>query len=251
MVTDPEHVADDLPAYALDALDVAEQARVAVHLATCARCTRLLAEYRAVVGLLPYGLPLEAPPPAAETTLLARARERQRSRVGGARRRRVGVWRGQAGVALQRWRWVAVTAAVVGLLLWNVHLQQQRSDGDEQSDAPRPLDLPDDRVVTLAGSMEAPGSSAHLLLSADGAHGWLVVSGLPVPPPGRAYQLWFVRPDQSRASGGVFRVDARGEAVVAVVVPGPLDQFIRAGVTEEPETGSPAPTGRNVLAGPL
>ena len=246
-MNDPAHVADDLPAYALDALDAAERVRVAAHLRECAVCARLLEEYRAVARLLPYGLPLELPPPGARAALLARARSQQHAAVSPS------VARGNRLVrslpALGPLRWVAVGAVFVGLVLWNVRLQL--ADGDERGEGLPPASAPDGRVVMLAGSAEAPGSSAHLILSADGRRGWLAVSGLPTPPPGRAYQLWFVRPDQSRVSGGVFRVDARGDAVVVLAVPGPLDQFIRAGVTEEPDTGSPGPTGRNMLAGPL
>src|SRR3712207_7630228 len=81
VVNDPTHVGDDLPAYALDALDAPERVRVAAHLVACDACTRLLEEYRIVVRLLPYGLPLVSPPPRAQAVLLARARGRPRAQT--------------------------------------------------------------------------------------------------------------------------------------------------------------------------
>jgi hypothetical protein len=48
-------------------------------------------------------------------------------------------------------------------------------------------------------------------------------------------------------SGGVFGVDARGEALAVAVVPVALEPARAVAVTEEPAPGSPAPTGPHLL----
>jgi anti-sigma-K factor RskA len=76
-----------------------------------------------------------------------------------------------------------------------------------------------------------------------------VVSGLPPLPPDRSYQLWLAQADHTWASAGVFRVNARGEAVVLASLSGALSAYYGCGITEEPARGSPAPTGPRVLTG--
>ena len=97
-------------------------------------------------------------------------------------------------------------------------------------------------VVTLSG---------RLYVSADQTQGGLAVVGLPPLPMGSTYQIWFVRPDQGRASGGLVVADQRGSALVKVTIPGPLSEFAGVGITGEPAGGSTTPTSQDVLAGPL
>jgi hypothetical protein len=66
---------DDLPAFALGALDAEGRARFEVHAADCEACRSGLPTLRRVVELLPYGLPPERPQPGVRERLLDRARE--------------------------------------------------------------------------------------------------------------------------------------------------------------------------------
>lgn len=63
--------ADDLPAFALGALDAEEAHLVRVHLATCPRCRASVKAYDAVVCLLPYAAPLQRPPERLKWRILA------------------------------------------------------------------------------------------------------------------------------------------------------------------------------------
>ena len=63
--------ADDLPAFALGALDAEEAHLIRAHLAACPRCRAIVKSYSTVVCLLPYAAALQSPPPRLKRRLLA------------------------------------------------------------------------------------------------------------------------------------------------------------------------------------
>ena len=71
----------------------------------------------------------------------------------------------------------------------------------------------------MLGSEAAPQAVAQLFFQPGETQAGLVVSGLPPLPENRAYQLWFVHPDETRYDGGVFNVDAGGQAMVVIDAP--------------------------------
>lgn len=239
MSNDHEQLRQDLAAFALASLEELERARIEAHVRGCRECATLLDQYRAVVGVLPMALEPAAPPPEAWTALVTRARQRTR-RFPGA-----GPWR-RAADRLRPLQWPAVAALVAGLLLWNVHLQRELARlrgpvlGVEQ------LARDPGRIVSLVGTGR-PGAIARLYVATEVQRGNLAITGLAPLPPDRVYQLWFARPGQPTVTGGAFRVDARGRAVVAVVIPAPLDDVRAIAVTEEPAPASPRPTGPHLL----
>jgi len=62
---------DDLPAYALGALEAEEARLVGGHLAICSRCRAIVKAYYAVICLLPYAAPPQSPPARLRWRLLA------------------------------------------------------------------------------------------------------------------------------------------------------------------------------------
>lgn len=247
---DRDHAPEDVAAFAIGALDPAATALIARRLAGCAACRALAEEYGTVVETIPFGLTPVEPPPAARDRLLAAARARPPRANSPVVVPPTNRWRG---------RWQAVAAAAVVLValgaawIWDAQdlARSDRPATDPVAVVAALRDQPGVRRLPLAGSPAAPGSSAELLLAPSGATAGLVVDGLPPLPAGRSYQVWFVRPDQTRVSGGVFSVDAAGDATALVAVPAALDEFGRFGVTDEPAGGSPAPTGENVLGGTI
>ncbi|HXH82501.1 MAG TPA: anti-sigma factor, partial [Candidatus Tectomicrobia bacterium] len=106
------------------------------------------------------------------------------------------------------------------------------------------LSEPATRVIALHGTGPAPAASGRLVWHAERG-GYLFVSDLPAPSPGRTYQLWVI--DDAPRSAGVFEVDPGGHARHPVA-PSP-DRPVRVfAVTLEPAGGVPAPTGPIVLA---
>ena len=232
-------IRDDLPGYALGALDASDRQRVAEHLRACADCRARLGEYEEVARLLPLGLPVTQPAPSTRAELLARARQQRWAQHGRLR----------ALATTAQGRWLAAVAAALCFMLasvvgWGIVR-------DDARDSERPfgnlLQQPGARVFPMVGSQMAPDAMGQLIVASGTRDAGLIVTGLPQLPPDKDYQFWFVTPNESRISGAVFEVDDAGEAIVAVTAPERFSEEWRCGVTEEPDGGSPEPTGPNVL----
>jgi hypothetical protein len=226
------HVLDDLGAFALGVLDRGERAEVESHLRQCSFCSAEAAGFALPANVLSGGRIEHAPAEPWQRIQGAIARE------DGARDSR----------RLPRFARVGALAAALALVGWNVTLQL-----DSSGSAPfAPGDLAragHERLVSLEGA--ASGPEGRLYISEDGTQGGLAVTGLASVAPPETYAIWFVRHDQSRASGGTFRVDARGQALVRVEIPGPLSEFEGVSVTREPAPGAASPAAGDLLAGPL
>jgi len=227
-----DHLDDELAAYALGSLDASERADVETHIASCSACKARLAEYQTVASVLPLGLEPVAPPPEAWTRIVVATR---------ARRRRPSQWLAAA-------KWPAIAALFALVIFWNVALERElsrRSPGPAPGPDVEALSRRPGRVIILAGT-GAPASSARIFAAVDGG-GHLAVSGLTTLPRDRAYQLWFVRSGAPATSGAIFIVGRSGRAWVKVTTPASLDDVRNIVVTEGPASGSPAPTGRELL----
>lgn len=244
-----EHISELIPGYALGALDAEERMLVDVHLAQCPECRAELDLFRPVVASLAFAAEVREPSPELRDRVLAQvaaspidfvaARERKQ------RRRRLTTFRGWA---------LAIAAVFVGLVVWNVMLQvqvmQQRDHLQEQVEVVALLALSDQVGFALQGTEVAPQAKGRLIPNPDGHGAALVVEGMPAPPAGRVYQLWLVRPDGHRDSGGLFTVED-GRSAIYVHPPTSFSNYTAVGVTDEPAGGSPEPTGTKVLGGKL
>lgn len=247
MTEEPEK--QELAAHAFDLLEGASRARVEGHLRTCDTCAEQLSEYRAVIAALPYALNTAVAPSESWEKVAARIRRRDetKTRLGTSARWRPERWPGLRRV-LQPALFVALVATVIGLIAWNSSLQVRLSH--RQSPFAALANGSNETVVVLFGQ-SVNGVGGHLIMSEDRHEGGLVVAGLPALASGRSYQIWFVRPDQSRAPAGTFRVDGLGQALAVVAVPQPARDFDGVAITEEPDGGRASPTGHDLLAGPI
>lgn len=235
-----------LAAFALGALDAEERLVVEAHLADCEACRAALAAYQAVGDRLALALPPVPPPPRLRARLAAKTAPRERRR----RRWRLSwpqVWQASMLAAL-----LLLGVLNLSLLRRTDHLlrtsEQLASQNQTYQAALALLTYPDTRVVVLQN-----GTAYGTLLYQPGEPiAVLNVEGLPEPPPGMAYQLWLIQPDETRISGGVFvPTTSDGFTVIPVHAPQPLDRFVGVGITLEPAGGSPGPTGPRVLGGSL
>ena len=234
-----------MAAYAAGPLEPIERTWTETHLRRCEGCADRFREYRTVLDLLPYTLPIEEPPAGALADVRAEARRRRGASAASVGRRRADVawWRRPEQIGPRRW---VVTAAFVGLLGWNLALHWQLAGRTTPVPVEQLARLPDGRIVALIGT-GTPRASARLFVAEDGRRGELAIAGLPLLPAGRVYQLWFARPGEPPISGGVFHVDDRGKALAVVVIPVTLEPARAVAVTEEPAPGSLAPTGPHLL----
>ncbi len=248
-----EHVADLIDLYALGVLDPEEQTLVARHLDSCADCRALLADSYRVVQALLWTPDERTPPPALHGKVMRRMEPLQRrERAVAPVPRRPSVW----DAAVRPWFSLHGGVAAISIVLlgmtvgWNYRLQQQISSlraqlaGQQQVVAVmRDVGV---GIVTFGPQPAAPTARGSMVINPQGTEAYLVADGLPQLPPDKAYQLWLIK-GQSRDSGGLFRVDARGSATLLVRAPSRLSAYNGSGITIEPVGGSPGPTGARVL----
>lgn len=218
--------------YALGALSAAEAAELAVHLEECEGCRGYLAWLAPAIDVLPASVEQLRPSAGVRNAVMAEvnadahaATVEAETRAYGSRPRRTG-WRawvlrpvtGFATTAL-------VVAAIGGYLLHG-------SDTSSRSAVP----------AVASGTLPA-GAASGTLDRIDGS-GTLVVDKLPKLPRGRVYEAWIQR-GSTRIPQGPFHL--RPDGTQKVVLPDSLDGADAVLVTQEPQGGSDAPTGRAIL----
>lgn len=245
------HVEELAGAYALGALDPSARLLVDAHVAVCPACARAIEEACRAASLLPYAVDPVAPSVELEERLIGRIgaekarRAHEFARLGTPPRARsapnLGRWAARRLLPL-----AAALALLAGVGTWNLRLQ---ADLAQQAQVNALLARAD--VRPLVPSPPAGNARGRVYLDPTSGQVLLAVSGMPVLPADRTYQLWLVRPDGRRDSGGTFRVDERGDATLLTTAPGGLSVYATVGVTNEPAGGSPGPTGPRVIGGSL
>lgn len=237
--TDPKHILELLPAYAIGSLEAHDVRRVEDHLLSCLLCRNEANAFQAVASQLSFAAPAVVPSADLKARLMKRVQaaqpQRQVSPAAPSRpllERLLPVW-GLASLIL------IVVLAGFNFSLW------QRMDRLEVSTSPGGM-----RAVPLSPPETASMATGFVLISADGRNGALVVDGLPPLSEDQEYQLWLIK-DGERTSGAVFTTDENHYGGTRIRAPFSLLEYSAVGITIEPAGGSPHPTGEQVLAGPL
>ena len=229
------HPIEDLPAYALGALDEAERASVAAHLETCDQCARDLAQFEDALYQAAAVGAVRADPPRD-----LRARIVQRHR--GARFTRANNWGSRVREWLARPVPLAVPLALAVLLV--VSLVAVGTARREAATYARALaGVADGRVVALAPQKNAPADARGALVIPRSGDPYVVLE-LSSPPTGKTWEAWVIKGQRPIAaglsgSGGLF----------TIVLSAPVGAGDVVAVTLEPAAGSSAPTSEPVLAG--
>lgn len=233
---DHSHVRENIPAYAIDALDVDEIAALESHLQTCESCRTELAEYRAIGNSLLTALPPKQPPAALRKRLqsqLPSAQKKSRPRFAWP----FGQW--------------AVGAALVLLVFFNLFsFLQMREIQREQATllqqlktnqfALSMLAYPSTQAFPIAGE----NLSGSVLLDRERNTVALVMWHLPELGDEQTYQAWLIEPDGDRVSAGIFRPqNTTAYTTQPIYAKQDLSNFTGVGVTIEPAGGSDQPTG--------
>lgn len=234
---------ENIPAYALGALDAEDARALEAHLQTCEACQAELAEYRAMSESLLAATPPRPPSPALRKRLqsqLPSARPVQKSA-----RPRI-VW------SFPQW---AMGGALALLLVMNLFsFLQMREFQRQQLNVQRQLQNSQAALAMLsypgteALPIHADNISGTVLLDRDRNGAALIVWNLPQLEDTQTYQVWLIEANDDRVSGGVFRPQADLPYTTQPVFANQdLSNFVGIGVTVEPAGGSDRPTGPRVL----
>jgi anti-sigma-K factor RskA len=246
MTAPPDDILDLLAAYALDAVEPEEIARIQALLNEQPDLRETLAELRATANQLPYALPEATPPPDLRQRVLDHATGRAGRRpIAASRTGRVRGWL----LALGGGAAVAVVAAAIG---WAQLVGAQADLARMQDQVARA------RAETVAAQATAQAAQQVIAQLQGTGHGTLLrtsagetvlVVKLPLPRPGRIYQLWRIQGNNPPASAGLLTVDQQGYGSI-VIAPGQQPQSGEViAVTEEPGGGSAAPTTKPLISG--
>jgi len=114
------------------------------------------------------------------------------------------------------------------------------------------LQAADTQIRVLQSTGDVADAFGRVYIDPDTSEGMLMVRNLPPLPQGRVYQLWVARADGMRQSAGVLTwTDKAGNGYTLIRCPDTLSRWQSFGVTEEPNGGSPAPTGSRLLGGTI
>jgi anti-sigma factor RsiW len=205
-------------AYALDALDPAEEREYEEHLPGCPTCREELAALQEAASALAYGTDAPPPPPGLRARILEQARA-ERENVVPLRPRRFFL----ASTAA-----AAVAAAVaIGLAIWALSLS---SSLDEKTQALEILGNPKARSVSLSGV------DGRVVVTPSGEAA--LVADLGAAPSGKAYEIWVIRGSEPQPAG---LFDGKDDIEVVR-----LERTVPAGatvaLTVEDDEGVDAPT---------
>lgn len=258
MTPEPHSRYEELVAgYALSALEPEDEQHLVRHLRSCAACERDLAVHRETLAHLAYagdtavppaslwegirsevlssGAPVSFPSPEAsaapaEVVPLSHARARRRPGTGRA-----------AGLVAA----AAAFALVAGLAAWNVALQRERGQLQQQLAATRTVEPPAPRTAALtAGNGEV---AAVAVVRAGRVS--LVVDDLPPNDPAAStYVLWGRAGDGPVRALAAFDVREQPQVTELEVPRSPDAPWDLLMVTREPGRTAPAATTQPLLA---
>ncbi|MGH9907444.1 MAG: anti-sigma factor, partial [Pyrinomonadaceae bacterium] len=259
-----------LAAHALSALDDGDARALEEHLAVCSECRFELDQWAETTASLAFSGEVRPLEPSSkvrkqilETVKPDGAGKAAEERRGFSNIAEFNRSSGQFWTPAQVWIGIAAGLVFVVLsislfLLWQqnraareelTRLSQQVRETQEQLAQQQKLieivSTPGTRMAELDGTDVMPGASAMLAVDKHG-RAILMAKGLPRPPEGKAYQLWFIMGDRPMP-GKVFVTDASGDGMLDSQVPAEALNAAVFAVTLEPAPGVEKPTGKMYL----
>lgn len=232
---------DDFELYALGLLDDEERVRLETHLGTgCERCGKALSN----------AMTLNA-------AILAGAAQQEPSR--GLRNKVATTLTGRASAPRLQWAWAALTAIAVitatsffaqvlekdrQLAEARALLEGSQLDAARVSNALNLLSDPATRKASVAQS------TANYFINAQRGV-LLIASNLRPVAQGRTYQMWVLPKGKAPQPAGLFQAAQRGSTIHLFMGPVNLLDTEAFAVSEEPDSGSSAPTTTPQLIAPL
>ncbi|MDO5739525.1 MAG: anti-sigma factor [Ornithinimicrobium sp.] len=235
--------------YALDAITDAERVIFEAHLTNCPDCRREVAECAEISVRLSEGLEVE-PPPALREQLLAMIATAPQDAAPArglaapidelADRRAA---RHRPADRVSRW-WLAAVAAGI-IAIGAVAVTQWPGDAQDPSTVVAVQKILDSSDA-IRSTASVDGASVTVVTSYALDRAALLTEGMPGPPEGQDYQMWFVSADGAAVSAGLMPREG-GEVLLA----GEPGDAVAVGITLEPAGGSDQPTSEPLVAIPL
>jgi anti-sigma-K factor RskA len=226
-----EEYKENIGAYVLGALPDLESELLERHLATCESCRAEVEELRPVTAAIGRSVLQLEPPPSLKASLMEVVNAEAAARADGTQPSRtrpaLGVWfaRLQPRMAAA----LAVGVLALGVVV-GVAVDQLAGSGGSQA-------------TTVAAKIDRSRlPSGNATLAVDGSTGRLRMNGMPQPPPGRVYQLWYQH-GTSIERGGTFRPGGDGSYRADL----PVDGADAVMLTIERDGGAPAPTMKPIV----
>ncbi len=227
-------------AYALGALPDDERATVEAYLALHPERQAEIDDIVGIAGLLALAPP-EQEPPADLRRRLMQVVESEAAQPRAAESPSSS-WFGWLG-GLRNVALGAAAVLVVGLLSWNVLLQEDVQDLRGQVEEARSAnEAQQTREIALDGTWAEQGARAEVTALKDD-RAILVVEDMPSMPEDRTGQVWVIHDDKPLPSG---LLDPSGN-MAATAITTPLRGADAIAVTIEPAGGSDKPTSDPVL----
>lgn len=269
-----------LDEYALGQLSRDERRDVETHVRECDVCAADLRELTVVMEGLAHSPEPVTPPPALKQRVLAslatQPQELPRTAVDGNAIHGNAVPVPPKSQVIRRGlhpAWLAAAAVIVlglaaalyssnatrRLLVDDVQeaqaeatdLRQRLNQYAGQADlAVSILTASDMQPIAMSGKQNATASTARAYWSPS--RGLLIVANdLPVPPPGRIYQVWVIGGGKPFSAGLLGEQGAGRGMLIAPPPSGVAPGAVTVAVTDEPPGGLPAPSGAIRLAGSI
>ena len=224
-------------AFVLGALPEEERREFEEYLAAHPERQAEIDELGAVAGLLALSPHEQEPPPQLRRSIMDVVEaEAQRPRAEP----RSGLARIREFLDVRNLALGAAALLMIGLFSWNVLLQGQIQDLQDQAQSPQAP-----QVVVLDGSGAARQAKVEVMVHDDQAV--LMADDMPPVPEDRTCQIWVIENEVPKPSG-IFEPD---DGPIAVVVENSVDRGDTIAVTLEPEGGSRKPTTEPMLAARL
>ncbi len=263
-------ILDLIPEYAFGLADEVTTRRVEAALPTCPEAVQQLDEYRRLQAELRADVPQIAPPSTLARHLRAAISADSAPNLSTVVRQtpRRAPEAGQPELTTAQPRRLRrallfpllAAAALIALVVTNVYWFSRVNNLSGQiQDATAILAQLQNNTFSVRNaeslelvqlSNENNNSFAMIMWDKDSTTGLIYTRDFPELQTGKVYQLWLAN-DEGRISGGTFTVTPDGEGALIFTAPVTIGDYDRAGVTEEPEGGSPGPTSPAVVSGTL
>ena len=231
---------ENIPAYALGALDAEDVVALETHLEKCASCRTELAEYRAMSESLLIAIPPKQPS--------AKLRKQLQNQLPSAQKKSLPKF------TLNFYRFAVGTAVIVLLALNLASLNQARQIQIQQAEFENQINDAQAALAMLAYpgaerlSVDGEGITGSLLLDSDRNIAALIVWNMPQLSRDQTYQAWLVDPQGGRINAGIFLPHTNQAYTTQIITAEKgFSNYVGIGVTVEPAGGSDQPTGERVL----